>query len=178
MDMKLEEFLNEIKKNKKVSPKHMRNLMEEFNETFWKELRKVLESGVIKLSDMKLDEILNEMKKNKKVSPNHMKNLMEEFNERFWKALRKVLENGVKKYLFQPSSRIAWIVIGNLRDYLIHASLYCPCEDFYLKVVIKKTAKMCYHLLSKILAESLDYYEEIRIEDERYDSLMYDWKQL
>ena len=54
----------------------------------------------------------------------------------------------------------------------------CPCEDFYLNVVIRKTSKMCYHLISKILADKLDYYEEIKVEDKRFDELMKDWKQI
>ncbi|MFX1294340.1 MAG: hypothetical protein ACFFD2_05740 [Promethearchaeota archaeon] len=123
-----------------------------------------------------LEKILDEIKNNKNFSPDHLKFFIEEFNERFWKALRKVLENGVKKYNFKPSNRIVWIVIGNTRDYLILSNLYCPCEDFYVKVVIQKKARMCYHLLSKILADNLDYYEKINIEDERYDNLMKDWK--
>ncbi|MHA1648779.1 MAG: hypothetical protein ACTSYB_01195 [Candidatus Helarchaeota archaeon] len=120
---------------------------------------------------------LEEIKKTKQFSIKHLKYFIDEFSERFWKALRKVLEKGVKKYVFKPSNRIAWIVVGNTRDYLILSDLYCPCEDFYVKVVIKKTVKMCYHLLAKILADSLDFYDEIPIEDERYDDLMRDWKQ-
>jgi len=124
-----------------------------------------------------LENILDEISQDKKFSPNHLKYLIDEFNNRFWRALRKILEKGVKKYIFKPSNRIVWIVLGNRRDYLIISDLYCTCDDFYMKVVIKKTAKMCYHLLSKILADYLDYYEEINVEDERFNELMKDWKQ-
>ncbi|NVM54690.1 MAG: hypothetical protein HWN66_13380 [Candidatus Helarchaeota archaeon] len=124
-----------------------------------------------------LQNILEEIKKDKKFSPEHLKHFIDEYDDRFWRALRNLLESGVKKYIFTPSNRIVWIVIGKKRDYLIISNLYCPCDDFYVKVVIKKTAKMCYHLLSKILADHLDYYEEFTVEDERYDELMKDWKQ-
>ncbi len=123
-----------------------------------------------------LENILKEIKKDKKFTPEHLKYFVEEFNDRFWRALQTTLAKNVKKYIFKPSNRIVWIVIGKTRDYLILSNLHCMCDDFYMKVVIKKTAKMCYHLLSKILAENLGYYEKIIIEDNRYDELMKDWK--
>jgi len=125
-----------------------------------------------------LKRIFDEIKNNKKISLDQLKILFEEFKERFWKALQIVLERSVKNYRFTPSNRIAWVVVGKKRDYLIISDLYCSCDDFYLNIVIRKTAKMCYHLLSKVLATALEYYEEIIVEDERYDQLMKDWKQI
>ena len=123
-----------------------------------------------------IQEILKEIKRDKKFSPAHLKFFIDEFDERFWRALRNVLQKSVKKYVFKPSNRIVWIVVGNTRDYLIISDLYCACNDFYVKVVIKKAAKMCYHLLSKILADNLEYFEKFTVEDERYDKLMIEWK--
>lgn len=114
----------------------------------------------------------------KKFSIEHLKYLIVEFDERFWRSLRNVATKNVKKYIFTPSNRTAWIVIGKNRDYLIISNLFCPCDDFYVKVVVQKSSKICYHLLSKILAEALDYYEVIAVEDERYNELMKDWKLL
>ncbi len=128
--------------------------------------------------DKKFGEILKEMKATQSFSIPDLKYLVDEFDERFWRALLNMLAKNVKKYIFIPSNRVSWIVIGKSRDYLILSNLYCPCEDFYLNVVTRKTAKMCYHLLSKILAENLQFFEEIKVEDERYDELMKDWKQL
>jgi len=125
-----------------------------------------------------LRSIFDEITLDKKLSLVQLKILSEEFEERFWKALQKVMEQGVKKYNFIPSNRIVWIVIGNKRDYLIISDLYCSCDDFYLNVVVRKTAKMCYHLLSKVLATAFGFYEEITVEDERYDQLMKDWKRI
>ncbi len=124
-----------------------------------------------------LEKIFQEVKQDKKFSLNHLKYLVEEFNDRFWKALQTFLSKGVKKYVFTPTKRIIWIVVGKRKDYLILSNLYCPCEDFYLSVVLRKTAKMCYHLLAKVLAEKLDYYEELTVEDERFDKLMKEWKE-
>ena len=128
--------------------------------------------------DKELEEILAEIKDDKKFSLQHLKFFIEGFNDRFWRALHNLLSNSVKKYVFQPSNRVEWIVIGKNRDYLIVSNLYCSCDDFYVKVVVQKSAKMCYHLLSKILADILDYHEQINVEDERYEELMKDWKHL
>ena len=102
--------------------------------------------------DNELESILNEIKKDKKFSIQHLKYFIEVFNDRFWRALQKVSEKGVQKYIFSPSNRVVWIVIGKSKDYKILSNLFCPCEDFYLSVVTRKTAKMCYHLLAKILS--------------------------
>ncbi|NVM29165.1 MAG: hypothetical protein HWN65_10010 [Candidatus Helarchaeota archaeon] len=123
-----------------------------------------------------LESILQQIRDEKKFTLEHLKYFVDGFNDRFWRALRNTLNNGVKKYVFKPSNRIVWIVIGNRKDYLIISNLYCNCEDFYVKVVIKKAARMCYHLLSKVLAENLNYYEKFTVEDERYDELMEEWK--
>ena len=98
------------------------------------------------------------------------------FKDRFWKAIHTIAEKRVKKYIFQPSNRIRWIVVGRERDYLILSDHYCSCQDFYIKVVIQQEIKFCYHLLAKILAESLDVYTEIRVEDNRFFDLMENWK--
>ncbi len=125
-----------------------------------------------------LKKVFDEIRLDKKISIDQMHFFFKEFDERFWKALQTVLERGIKKYTFVPSNRIAWIVVGKKRDYLIISDLYCSCEDFYLNVVVRKSAKMCYHLLSKVLANIFEDYEKITVEDERYDQLMKDWKQI
>jgi predicted nucleic acid-binding Zn finger protein len=126
----------------------------------------------------KLKSVFDAIRIDKKISLDHMHYFFEEFDERFWRALQNVLERGVKKYIFVPSNRTAWIVVGNKRDYLIISDLYCSCEDFYLNVVVRKTAKMCYHLLSKVLATTFEDYEQITVEDDRYEQLMNDWKRI
>ncbi|MHA1129224.1 MAG: hypothetical protein ACTSQI_10240 [Candidatus Helarchaeota archaeon] len=128
--------------------------------------------------DRDFEQIIDEIRKNQSLSLIHLQYLVDEFNDRFWRALRNLLSQGVKKYIFLPSNRIIWIVVGKTKDYLILSNLFCPCEDFYLNVVNRKSTKMCYHLLSKILAETLHFFEEIHVEDERYEELMKDWKKL
>ena len=126
--------------------------------------------------DFQLSPLLASLMEKKAFTGELLKDMSQEYNERFWKALHAVAENRVKQYRFIPSQRIRWIVVGRERDYLIIPDHYCSCQDFYIKVVIQRETQFCYHLLAKIIAESLDLYITIDIEDDRYFSLMQDWK--
>jgi predicted nucleic acid-binding Zn finger protein len=95
--------------------------------------------------------------------------------ERFWRALKTVTSSLVKRYLFEPSNREVWVVVGKNRDYLV-SDFYCDCDDFYFKVVIKRRAKTCYHILSKLLAEALEVFSDIHIGDDMYDTLREEWQ--
>lgn len=121
-------------------------------------------------------EVLEKVKKNRCISGRELEELAEKFGERFWKALRAVVERRVKKYVFNPSKRILWVVVGKRRDYLIISNFYCSCDDFYLNVVIRKNAPMCYHLLSKQLAEALSIYDTYFVSDDEYEPLIEEWK--
>ncbi len=102
--------------------------------------------------------------------------LHEAFGQRFTKAFEALKENRVKKYVFQPSGRIVWIVVGNERDYLIISEAeFCTCDDFYFRVLDKKV-HLCYHLIAQKLAKNLKWFENIDERDELYDSLMSEWK--
>jgi predicted nucleic acid-binding Zn finger protein len=47
-----------------------------------------------------------------------------------------VKEKRVKKYIFKPSNRVRWIVVGRTRDYIVLPSVgYCSCEDFFFRVM-------------------------------------------
>ena len=91
--------------------------------------------------------------------------------ERFWKALHDVANDLVKKYVFEPSGREAWIVVGKSREYTVLSEIYCDCEDFYINVIVKRRADVCYHILAKSLAEALEVFSEIRADDMSYDTL-------
>ena len=56
--------------------------------------------------------------------------LTQHCGDRFWKALQAVAKDLVKKYIFEPSGREAWVVVGKARDYRVLSELYCDCEDF------------------------------------------------
>src|SRR3990170_1940610 len=79
-----------------------------------------------------LNAICREAKAEGKLSGKNLTELYELFGQRFTKALDALKENRVKKYVFKPSIRTVWIVIGKERDYLIMAEAeFCMCDDFY-----------------------------------------------
>jgi predicted nucleic acid-binding Zn finger protein len=102
--------------------------------------------------------------------------LYEVFGQRFTRAFEALKENRVKRYVFRPSGRNVWIVVGKERDYLIMPEAeFCMCDDFYFRVVDKKV-HLCYHLIAQKLAKALGWYEGIEEHDELFDSLMSEWK--
>ncbi|MEM3745703.1 MAG: hypothetical protein QW323_04330, partial [Candidatus Bathyarchaeia archaeon] len=66
-----------------------------------------------------LDAICEEIRRAGKISDENFDRLVVVFGSRFIKAWRAVKDNRVKKYIFKPSGRVVWIVIGKERDYLV-----------------------------------------------------------
>ncbi|RLI08344.1 hypothetical protein DRO42_06530 [Candidatus Bathyarchaeota archaeon] len=98
------------------------------------------------------------------------------FGDRFEKAWRLVEERRVKLYVFEPSGRTAWIVVGRGGEYqILPASGYCSCNDFYYRVV-DGGAGVCYHLIGQRLADALGAYDEVHEGDEFFDALMAEWR--
>ena len=127
----------------------------------------------------KINEIIKKIEDVGALSGKSLEILVKEYGDRFWRALRTVTERGVNKYIFKPSGEIVWIVVGKTREYLISLQdKYCICDDFYVNVVLKKRNEVCYHILAKMLAMSLKLFNEYTVEDERYPSLMEEWKQI
>ena len=123
-----------------------------------------------------LNAICREAKAEGKLSGKNLTELYELFGQRFTKALDALKENRVKKYVFKPSIRTVWIVIGKERDYLIMAEAeFCMCDDFYFRVLDKKI-HLCYHLIAQKIARNLRWYETIEENDELYETLMNEWK--
>jgi predicted nucleic acid-binding Zn finger protein len=125
-----------------------------------------------------LNAICKGAKKEDKLSGKNLTALYDLFGQRFTKALEALKENRVKKYVFKPSNRTVWIVVGRERDYLIMAEAeFCTCDDFYFRVLDKKI-HLCYHLIAQKVARNLDWYEVIEETDEIYQCLMNEWKNL
>jgi predicted nucleic acid-binding Zn finger protein len=123
-----------------------------------------------------LHAICSEAKAEGKLSGKNLTALYELFGQRFTKALNALKENRVKKYVFKPSGRKVWIVIGRERDYLIMPEAeFCMCDDFYFRVLDKKI-HFCYHLIAQKIARNLGWYETIEESDELFESLMNEWK--
>jgi predicted nucleic acid-binding Zn finger protein len=123
-----------------------------------------------------LNAICREAKAEGKLSGKNLTALYELFGQRFTKALNALKENRAKKYVFKPSGRTVWIVIGRERDYLIMPEAeFCMCDDFYFRVLDKKI-HLCYHLIAQKIARNLGWYETLEENDKLYESLMNEWK--
>ena len=123
-----------------------------------------------------LNAICRQAKNEGKLSGKNLTDLFDLFGQRFTKALEALKENRVKKYMFRPSNRTVWIVVGRERDYLIMAEAeFCTCDDFYFRVLDKKI-HLCYHLISQKIAKNLGWFDPIEENDDLYQSLMNEWK--
>ena len=125
-----------------------------------------------------LEGICDELRTSREVTRAQWERLRTALGERFDKAWRLVEERRVKKYVFDPSGRIVWIVVGRKSEYqVLPESGYCDCSDFYFRVVDGE-AGLCYHLMGQRLAEALDSYDDTWESDEFYEQLMMEWRYL
>jgi len=123
-----------------------------------------------------LNIVCKEAKTDGKLTGKNLTRLYEVFGQRFTRAFEALKEGRVKKYVFKPSGRIVWIVVGKERDYLLMPEAeFCTCDDFYFRVLDKKV-HLCYHLIAQKLAKILDWYELVEEHDELFDALMSEWK--
>ncbi|MEM0314402.1 MAG: hypothetical protein QW056_04360 [Candidatus Bathyarchaeia archaeon] len=122
-----------------------------------------------------LDSICKTAKAAGKLTGENLTKLYDVFGQRFTKAFEALKENRVKKYIFKPSGRVVWIVIGKERDYLIMPEVdFCTCDDFYFRV-LDREVHMCYHILAQKIAKALGWYETVEGDDELYETLMKEW---
>jgi len=123
-----------------------------------------------------LKNICKEAKKEGKLTGKNLTKLYETFGQRFIKAFEALKESRVKKYVFEPSGRVVWIVVGNKRDYLLMPEAeFCSCNDFYFRV-LDREVHLCYHLIAQKIANNLKWYDAIEERDKLYNSLMKEWK--
>jgi predicted nucleic acid-binding Zn finger protein len=123
-----------------------------------------------------LNSVCKKAKTEGKLTGKDLTNLYEILGQRFTRAFEALKENRVKKYVFKPSGKTVWIVVGRERDYLIMPEAeFCTCDDFYFRV-LDREVHLCYHLIAQKLAKNLDWYEAIDEHDELYESLMNEWK--
>lgn len=123
-----------------------------------------------------LKKVCEEAKNKDGLTDDHLEQLSEALGSRFTKAWDTIKEERVKKYVFSPSGRIVWIVVGREREYqIMPAAVFCSCDDFYFRVMDRE-ANICYHLIAQKIAEALKLYDKIEEEDRLYDCLMEEWK--
>ena len=64
-----------------------------------------------------LNTICKEAKTEGKLTGKNLTKLYEIFGQRFTKAFEALKENRVKKYVFKPSGKTIWIVVGKERTF-------------------------------------------------------------
>lgn len=134
-------------------------------------MKKTLEPDV-------LESVCKEFKTKKRVTSAHLTRLSRAFGSRFAKAWKALKQGKIKKYVFKPSGRIVWIVVGREREYLVMpAADFCSCDDFYFRVMDREI-HLCYHLIAQKLAEALESYDLVEENDKLYDSLIKEWKKV
>jgi len=125
-----------------------------------------------------LEEVCKEAGAKGRVTGAHLTQLSMAFGSRFTKAWEALKEERVKKYIFKPSGKVVWIVVGRERDYLVMpAADFCSCDDFYFRVMDREV-HLCYHLIAQKMAEALAWYDKVEENDDLYDSLMEEWKKV
>jgi predicted nucleic acid-binding Zn finger protein len=130
-------------------------------------MEKPSEPGVLK-------EICREIQVEKRVTDAHLARLSLAFGSRFDRAWEALREGRIKKYVFKPSGRTVWIVVGKRRDYIVMPDAeFCSCEDFYFKF---DKGHLCYHIIAQKLAEATDRFDLIEDDDSFYDVLIKEWK--
>jgi len=81
----------------------------------------------------------------------------------------------VKRYIFTPSGRDRWIVVGRHRDYIVLPTVpYCSCDDYFFRV-IHRGKPSCYHIEAVRTSMKEERYELIEEEDYWYNKLMEEW---
>jgi len=98
--------------------------------------------------------------------------------KRLKKAIEVVNRGRVKKYVFVPSGRVTWIVVGRRKDYWVIPRLYCSCDDFYINVISRGSAPLCYHLLAQAIAERTGRYDVFSVSDEEGEKLEEEWRKV
>ncbi len=125
-----------------------------------------------------LKKVCEEAKTKGNITGNHLNQLSEALGSRFTKSWDTINEKRVKKYIFSPSGRIVWIVVGREREYqIMPAAGFCSCDDFYFRVMDRE-ANICYHLIAQKIAEALERYDKVEEEDRLYECLMEEWKKV
>ncbi len=125
-----------------------------------------------------LESVCEEAKKKGEVSDKQLAQLLKALGSRFTRAWEALEEGRVKRYVFSPSGRIVWIVVGIKREYqIMPAAVFCSCDDFYFRVMDRE-AHICYHLIAQKIADALGRFDKIEEDDEAYSYLMEEWKKV
>ncbi len=123
-----------------------------------------------------LDRICEQIKHSGEITDEELITLSATFGIRVKNAIRALQRGRIKKYVFKPSKRVVWIVVGKEKDYqIIPGANFCTCDDFFFRVMSEEI-HLCYHIIAQKLAEAIGTYEEFEEEDYLYETLMREWR--
>ncbi len=90
----------------------------------------------------------------------------------FEKAIEAAFGGCVKRHTFLPSGRCVYTVVGSNADEFIDPDKsFCSCESYFYGVLSTKV-KYCYHILSYKIADESGLIQDVRFDDEEYDTFM------
>jgi len=118
----------------------------------------------------------NEIRSTGQLSEKTRMKLLKLFSKRFENAMNLVDKNRVKKYMFKPSDRVIWTVLGRKGEYqVIPETNFCNCDDYYFRVIDREKT-LCYHIIAQRFAEALGRYTVKKLPDRAYGSVTEKWK--
>jgi len=123
-----------------------------------------------------IDEAFTELKSRHVLSAELRERLLKVFGERFTNGLDLASSNRVKRYEFEPSKRIVWVVEGRTNEYQVIPDLpFCYCDDYYFRVMDRKRG-LCYHIIAQRVAEALNQFQIINGNDTQYSNITNRWR--
>ncbi|MBD3351362.1 MAG: hypothetical protein GF364_07725 [Candidatus Lokiarchaeota archaeon] len=124
-----------------------------------------------------LEKIIARLDQQKILTPEITESIIQIVSEKkFFSAMEKITLNQVNLFVFKPSNRQVWTVMGEEKRYLLYPKIYCSCMDFYLKGIIKKRKYICKHLLAQMIFKHIDKDKlsnvEIVLHDTEFNTLL------
>ena len=114
-----------------------------------------------------LNDLFNRAKNHGIINEELVKYLESIFPEKIPDIL-EILKRNITKYVYKPSNRIVWTVIGENDEYFIYPKIYCSCIDFYKNVIIKRKRQFCKHLIAQTIGEALDIFNTTEFNDNKF----------
>ena len=121
-------------------------------------------------------EAVAELRSAGKLSDSLKESLLKVFGERYTNGWQLANSRKVRRYEFQPSGRVVWVVQGRKGQYQVMPDIpFCYCDDYYFRVMDKKRG-LCYHIIAQRIAEALNQFIKISKRDAQYSTVAYRWR--
>jgi predicted nucleic acid-binding Zn finger protein len=123
-----------------------------------------------------MEEAYEELLKHRELSAHLKDKLQATFGERFTNGWEVAHEGKVRRFEFKPSGRVVWVVKGRKSEYQVIPDIpFCYCDDYYFRVMDKKRG-LCYHIIALHVAEALNKFEKVSMNDSHYSTITDCWR--